>query len=550
MKPKKILGAALGSCVHVGGLYHFLRIAEEEGYRTVSLGPAVGIERLVNEIRREAPDIVAVSYRLTPEAASTLFSDLRQQLTREERAGMSFIFGGTPPVAEVARAAGYFDAVFTGEESPSIITEYLRGSEGLSITERYGKTLLERIAQKYPSPLLRHHFGRPTMEETITGARRIAEAGVLDVLSLAPDQNAQEHFFRPSEMDPAQSGAGGVPVRTPDDLRAIYEATRTGNHPLVRCYSGTRDLLQWAEMSVETLHNAWAAIPLCWYSVMDGRSTVGLFDSITEKQNAMRWYAEKGIPVEVNESHQWSLREAHDTLAVTMAFLAAYNAKKVGVRSYVSQFMFNTPPGTSVSMDIAKMLAKRELIETLEDDRFAVYREVRPGIAHFSSQPSIAKGQGAASYVATLALQPHIMHVVGYSEGDHAAFPEEVIESCQIAQGVLRNSLEGFPDMRLDEQVQKRKRELLDEAQILLGALRTFGTDLSDDPWSDPATLSAAIQTGLLDAPHFRGNSYLCGAIFTRCINGAWYAVDEKTGEPIPEHVRVASIRGEADDTA
>ena len=84
-------------------------------------------------------------------------------------------------------------------------------------------------------------------------------------------------------------------------------------------------------MSMETIRIAWGAIPLCWYSVMDGRSRVPLPDAIAEKQAAMRFYAEQGVPVEVNESHQWSLRDAHDSLAVAMAFLAAYNAKRQGV---------------------------------------------------------------------------------------------------------------------------------------------------------------------------------------------------------------------------
>ena len=43
-------------------------------------------------------------------------------------------------------------------------------------------------------------------------AVEIARAGCLDVLSLGTDQNAQEHFFRPTEMDPTAHGAGGVPV--------------------------------------------------------------------------------------------------------------------------------------------------------------------------------------------------------------------------------------------------------------------------------------------------------------------------------------------------
>jgi methylmalonyl-CoA mutase cobalamin-binding subunit len=539
---KKILAAALGTCVHVGGLHHFLKLAEAEGYETVSLGPAVSPERLVQEIEKQHPTLVAVSYRLTPEVAFSLFQELKRLLIARHIAGVRFVFGGTPPVAEVARQSNLFEMAFSGKESLQDIKAYLRGSRGGEVGHHFAHDLLSRIAQKYPYPLLRHHFGRPSLEETITGVKQIAEAEVLDVISLGTDQNAQEHFFHPEEMDHTQDGAGGVPVRKPEDLRAIYQASRCGNYPLLRCYSGTRDLLKWAAMSVETINNAWAAIPLCWYSVMDGRSQRSLFDAITENQQIMRWYAEHGIPVEVNESHQWSLRDAHDSLAVVMAFLAAYNAKKMGVRHYVAQYMFNTPPGTSPQMDLAKMLAKKELIEGLQDENFTAYTEVRAGIAHFSSNPLIAKGQIAASAVTSLSLKPHILHVVGFSEGDHATYPEELIESCSIVHGVLFDCLHGLPDMSRDAKVMQRKKELLAEADVLLGALRTFGVEITDDPWADARVLSLAIQQGLLDAPHFRGNPHLYGKITTRLIDGAWVAVDETTGNILKEEERVRKI--------
>ncbi len=541
-KKEHILGAALGTCVHVGGLHHFLKLAEAEGYTTQSLGPAVSIERLTSSIEQHRPDIVAISYRLTPEVAESLFEELKRTVEARSWKRLRLVFGGTPPVAAIASQSGLFEAAFSGQEPIEAVKAYLRGGPQGAVETSFAHDLVGRINLKYPYPLLRHHFGRPSLEETIKGARLIAEAGVLDVLSIGTDQNAQEHFFHQEDMDHAQDGAGGVPVRKPEDLRAIFDSSRAGNYPLVRCYSGTRDLIRWAEMSVETIHNAWAAIPLCWYSVMDGRSQVPLKEAIEEKQSAMRWYAQKKIPVEVNESHQWSLRDAHDSLAVTMAFLAAYNAKKMGVRHYVAQYMFNTPPGTTPAMDIAKMSAKRELIESLEDKSFAAFREVRPGIAHFSSIPSIAQGQLAASAAVSLALEPHILHVVGFSEGDHATHPDELIQSCNIVHGVLQNCLNGLPDWKNDANVQRRKDHLISEAKILLGALTAFGDGISDDPWSDARVLSTAIKEGLLDAPHFRGNPHLCGQITTRLIDGAWHAIDESTGEPIGEQERTKRI--------
>ena len=37
---QKILGGALGDCVHVGGIVQFLRRAEDLGYHTEFTGPA------------------------------------------------------------------------------------------------------------------------------------------------------------------------------------------------------------------------------------------------------------------------------------------------------------------------------------------------------------------------------------------------------------------------------------------------------------------------------------------------------------------------------
>jgi len=539
---KTIIGAAIGSCVHVGGLHHFLKLAETEGYKTISYGPAVSIKRLAGIVEKEQPSITALSYRLTPETASELFRELKAEFSYAGLKDIRMIFGGTPPVAVEAVKSGLFEQVFDGTEPVEFIKEYLRGKPRDLSEDSNASTLIERISRKYPYPLIRHHFGRPSLEETVEGVKRISESGVLDVLSIGPDQNAQEHFFHPDEMDHSQDGAGGVPLRKPGDLEAIYAATRRGNYPLVRCYAGTRDLMKWAEMSIKTINIAWGAIPLCWYSVIDGRSKRTISEAITEHQQVIGWYAKKKIPVEVNESHQWSLRDAHDSLAVAMAFLAAYNAKKMGVENYVSQYMFNTPPGTSPEMDIAKMLAKNELIEELSDGSFNIFREVRAGLAHFSLNPSFAMGQLAASAVVSLALKPHILHVVGYSEGDHAILADELIQSCNIIHGVLHDTLYGMPDLSDNKRVTDRKNELKSEAGVLLDELYQRGRSHSEDPWTDPDVISSAVRTGLLDAPHFQGNPHLCGTITTRLVDGGWYAADSETGEKVAELERIGRL--------
>jgi len=188
------------------------------------------------------------------------------------------------------------------------------------------------------------------------------------------------------------------------------------------------------------------------------------------------------------------------------------------------------------------MLAKNEMIEELSDDSFTVFRQVRAGLAHFSSCPSFAQGQLAASALISLALKPHILHVVGFSEGDHAILPDELIQSCNIAHGVLHNTLYGMPDLTDNKIVTERKNELISEAGVLLDAIKRSASKESDDPLSDPITISEAIKKGILDTPHFQGNPHLCGKIVTRLINGAWYAIDPSSGEKISEQQRLNQI--------
>lgn len=538
--PKRVLGAALAPCVHVAGLDHFLRLCEEAGWEVQSMGPCVPVRALLDRVGEEHPDLVAVSYRLTAEDVDPLLERLREG-ARALRRPARWVFGGTPPVAERARRVGLFERVFDGTEAAGAARRFIRGEGEGATSACFPVDLLSRVEWAAPYPLIRHHYGEPSLARTLAGAAQIAESGALDVLSIGPDQNAQEHFFRPGEMDPSQDGAGGVPLRAPEDLGAIFQATRRGNFPLLRCYSGTRDLIPWAEMCLEQIRIAWGAIPLCWYSVMDGRSTVPFPEAIEEKQATMRFYAERGVPVEVNESHQWSLRDAHDALAVAMAFLAAYNAKAQGVRHYVCQMMMNTPPSTSPAMDLAKMLAKLELLSELEDPGFTVLREVRAGIASIPPGPAEAKGHVAASASYSMALRPHILHVVGFTEGWHVVDPAALIESCEIARGAVALALRGAPDPAADPKVAGRKRHLVGEARVILEAIERLGAG-EPDPWANPAVLTEAIRRGLLDAPHFRGNPHLFGRVLTACVGGGWEALDPVTRKPVREVERIRAL--------
>ena len=173
---RTVVAAAIGECVHVAGVMNFLRLAEASGWRTVFLGPATPISALLEAAKRENAQMVGVSYRLTPETGERLLAEFAEEADDLRAAGVKFYFAGTPPLARRARVMGFFDAVFDGSEEVEEVISSLKedtAAEGEPL--RYPQTTMERIEWKAPYPLLRHHFGLPTMKDSLEGVREIAE---------------------------------------------------------------------------------------------------------------------------------------------------------------------------------------------------------------------------------------------------------------------------------------------------------------------------------------------------------------------------------------
>ncbi|MHA1197817.1 MAG: cobalamin-dependent protein [Candidatus Heimdallarchaeaceae archaeon] len=490
---RKILGACIGDCVHIAGVHRFLKIAENQDYETIFLGPAVDTDQLIDAIREHNPDVVGLSYRLTPKTGIEILRKIKIRITEEGLGEREFILGGLPELVQSEKKEGFFSAYFQGDDTEQAIS-YLKG---VVVEDKYlvpPQNIIKRIDSKYPFPVLRHHFGLPTLEETAKGIKKIAESKCLDIISLGTDQNAQAHFLHPERMSSGK-GAGGVPVRTEEDFVQLYEASRFGNFPLMRTYAGTDDLVELAQLYVDTINNAWAAIPIFWFNQMDGRGPMELESSIQSHLDAIKWHAEKEIPVEILESHHWSLRDAKDEVAIASGFLGADICKKLGVRNFLSQYMFNTPPQTNQRDDLAKMLAQKEMIESLQDENFTVYTQTRTGLFSYPIDFDMAKGQLAQSTMLQMQLNPHIVHVVSFSEANHAATAENVIESCKIAKQVIVKCLEGQPAMIWDPYVLERKQELIEKAVSIINTIKSIGSVL------DPIVLHESINQGLLHAP-------------------------------------------------
>lgn len=531
-----VVGAALGECVHTAGVLNFLAAARRAGFSTEFLGPAVSVEAVVEAATRH-PYLLALSYRLSPEAATRLFAQLRTALADTGLQGQRLVFGGTPVVAEVAARCGLFEAVFGASEGPSA-EDFFAGGSARTAQPEWAQTLVERCRQSAPRPIIRHHFGLPDLEATVEGIGRIAAAGVVDVISLGPDQNFQEHFFHPERMDPAQDGAGGVPVRSADDLRHLYAATQQGNRPLMRCYSGTNDQVAMAEVLHETIHNAWCAVPVFWYSELDGRSVRPLEAAISEHAELVAWCARHRVPVERNDQNQWGLRHASDVVQVATAALAAGLTARAGVTTYVLQMMLNNPPGTSPAMDVAKMSAMDSLVRDRVGAGVTVLRELRSGLFSLPLDPDRARGQLASAARTAMLMQPDIMHVVGYTEADHITGPDELVASCTLVHQVIDDARLGLPDPLADPAVADRRAHLIGEASYLLDVVEDR---LPGIQAGDPAALALAVRGGYLDAPYLAGSGVAPGDTVT-LVDGGCDAVDPASGWMLSERDRLAGL--------
>ncbi len=512
---KKIVIGALGEDVHAAGIHRFSMLAKEEGYEVVNLGSAIPVTVMLDTVEKEDPDLVAVSYRLNREGA---FQILRQFLfdleERGLRKGRRFAFGGTEETCQVAVELDLFEEIFDGSENEILTRMYLRASKEELYEKQYPQSLGERVDWKSPYPLIRHHIGLDSLEETIIEVEKLAESELMDIISLAPDQNCQQYYFEPEKMDHAQDGAGGAPIRAEDDWSRLFQASRRGNYPLVRSYAGTNELERFVELHYRILNNAWSAIPITWYSGLDRRSERPLEQAIEENLHAIQKAASLGVPVETNESHQWALRYCDDATEVVTAYIGAFLAKQLGVKEYVQQMMLMTPPGLSPKMDLAKQIAKMAWIETLEDESFRVFRMIRTGLLSCPADEDMAKGNLVFQMSYGMALEPDIVHVVAFCEAKRRAKAEEILESVMMVQQAVMMAQRGIPDPLADPEVYERAEELLEKGEEILRQVRLLG------PLNQPNTLVEAIRKGILDAPALKGFSVAKGAVETVIEDG------------------------------
>ncbi len=523
---RRVMVGAIGACVHNLGVEGFADWMADKGigYVSVKLGPAVPIPEVINKIREARPEVVGISMRLGDLHVDKLIGEFIELAARYDlhpgQSGIRYAFSGLRPAANLVRAMTGVPLEpddFTPEDEQhfdleQIATDYknkenfqgffkLVADDYITMDEledfaqrrtlrkqeqeiEWSDFLVERIKQVREledRPIIRAHIGiaAETIEPTIDAIEKLADAHAFEIVSLAPDQPSQEMLakFIRGEEDPDKylRGQGGAPIRTVEDLDRLKAASQRGNYPMTRIYTGTDELVTLAQLWQKHLNSCFPAVPIFYYNELDGRGPISIRDSFIEHYNTIRYWAEQGKPVEINDPHQWGLRYASDDMQVTDHVVSALIALKLGVKNYVMQMMFELPPEISAIDDLAKMKAAYELAEPLTRHYdFNIIRETRSGLPSFPPNLYQAKGHLAFGIYTQLYMDPDILHVVSFPEAHHEAKAEDIIESCELTKQVCWDFKKGHvPDIWADPTVQARKRELKEGAMynILHGAL-------------------------------------------------------------------------------
>jgi len=202
--------------------------------------------------------------------------------------------------------------------------------------------------------------------------------------------------------------------------------------------------------------------------------------------------------------------------------------------------MFNSPPGTSDAMDLAKMLAVMAIIKPLASDSFHIWKQTRTGLLSYPLEQNAARAHLASSIYLQMAMKPDIIHIVGHTEADHAATGNDVIDAALMARKAIENAINGQPDPTHDPIVQARIKWLVEQAHITLKAISDLGEG-TNEPLINPIVLGKALRKGILDAPHLKNSKIARGLIKTQIINGACETVDT-TGNFIDETQRIKQL--------
>ncbi len=547
MQNNFFVATTLANDPHTEGLHNAGKIASLGGVQNIILPPSLDYKAFYDAIDKYRPHFIGLSYRQNENVAvEELFKVVNYFATTglvKETDNVKIQFAGLPKTIQILKDKIHELPlkVYLCEASPIVLDRITETVDYFEITQNReeiirsiyeelvpkGTEIFDQLADEavrnddyknepplnIPSPkacndyitrikesempVLRSHFGIPdkTIIPTVEGIKELAEARVLDEISLGSSDLSQRYFGHP-EMFEILKNDGGVPYKDYSDLVALYQASRYGNFPGVKPYCHVTDLVNFVDqcLSAGMLKGVHQAVPLYWFNELDGRGPAAVRESVKEHFAAVRKLASCGIPVEMNDPNQWSSRLAHDTVIVTSYALISAVMTMCGVDNMVLQMQFNKPKETGDYADLAKMSAGLEMARKISLGRknpASIFRETRTGIESLSADMNLAKWQLARSTFLQMCMNPHIIHIVSYCEANYAARPADIIDSSKLIRRVVRIFRANQEDIMKEVNspiVKERKEYLINESSYLLNEIAKL------NPKYQPCTLETMAQ--------------------------------------------------------
>lgn len=81
---KKMSLCTIGNCVHVAGVMNFSALAEREGYEVDFMGISLPIDDVIENVKCSDPDVIGLSYRLSPEPLEAILNELKEKLEKSD----------------------------------------------------------------------------------------------------------------------------------------------------------------------------------------------------------------------------------------------------------------------------------------------------------------------------------------------------------------------------------------------------------------------------------------------------------------------------------
>ena len=609
MKNNIFVATTLANDPHTEGLHNAGKIASLGGVQSVILPPSLNYEGFYEAIAKYRPHFIGLSYRQNENVAvEELFKVINYFVTSgliKDTDDVKIQFAGLPKTIEILKDKIHELPlkVFLCEASPNVLERVTETVDYFEIShnrETVISSIYEELVPKgieifnqladeavrnddyknepplpVPSakacndyitrikesefPVLRSHFGIPhnTIIPTIEGIKELAEARVLDEVSLGSSDLSQRYFGHP-EMFETLKNDGGVPYKDFSDLVALYQASRYGNFPGVKPYCHVVDLVNFVDQCIEAgmLKGVHQAVPLYWFNELDGRGPAVVRDSIKEHFAAVKRLSGYGIPVEMNDPNQWSSRLAHDTIIVTSYALISAVMTMCGVDNMVLQMQFNKPKETGDYADLAKMSAGLEMARKLSLGRknpASIFRETRTGIESLSADMNLAKWQLARSTFLQMCMNPHIIHIVSYCEANYAARPADIIDSSKLIRRAVRIFRANQEDIMKEVNnpiVKERKEYLINESSYLVNEIAKLNPKYQPCPIEniaqyvgDENVIASSIEKKYMSAPGIVNPKYK-GEFITKPMKYGMINLVDDYNNPriVTEKERIKSI--------